>query len=181
MGKRALVVIDVQNDYFPGGSWPLVGIEAAAANVARLIAAFRAAGEPVVHVRHEFTREGAPFFVAGSDGARIHESVTPAEGEPVVLKHFPNAFRETGLDALLREMGVDQVVIAGAMSHMCIDAGARAARDLGFEVTVAHDACATRDQEFGGVIVPAAQVHAAFMAALGFAYANVVATGELAG
>ncbi|MAM76456.1 cysteine hydrolase family protein [uncultured Tistrella sp.] len=181
MGKRALVVIDVQNDYFPGGRWPLVGIEAAAANVARLIAAFRAAGEPVVHVRHEFAGEGAPFFAAGSDGARIHDSVSPAEGEPVVLKHFPNAFRETGLDVLLREMGVDQVVIAGAMSHMCIDAGARAARDLGFEVTVAHDACATRDQEFGGVTVPAAQVHAAFMAALGFAYANVVATGELAG
>lgn len=178
MSKHALIVIDIQNDYFPEGKWPLVGVEAAAANAARVIAAARQAGELVVHVRHEFTRDDAPFFVPDSEGARIHSSVTPRGGEPVVLKHFVNAFRDTDLKSILDEHGVESVTILGDMSHMCVHAAARAAADVGYAVTVVHDACATRDLEFNGVTVPAAQVHAAFMAALAFAYAKVVSTEE---
>jgi nicotinamidase-related amidase len=178
MPKRALILIDVQNDYFPGGKWPLSGIEAAAGNAAALLAAARAAGDLVVHVRHEFAGADAPFFLPGSEGAKIHPQVSSREGEPVVLKHHVNAFRETDLKAILDRHGVEEVVICGAMSHMCVDAGVRAANDLGYRCVVVHDACATRDQQFESKIVSAADVHAAFMAALGFAYAKLMSTEE---
>ena len=178
MPNRALVLIDLQNDYFPGGRWPLAGIEAAAGNAAKVLAAARAAGDLVVHVRHEFPNADAPFFAPGSEGAEIHPALRGRVGEPVVLKHQVNAFRETDLKAILDRHGVEEVVICGAMSHMCVDAGVRAAGDLGYKCVVVHDACATRDQEFEGAVVPAAQVHAAFMAALRFGYAKLVTTEE---
>lgn len=178
MTQRAVVVVDLQNDYFPGGKWPLAGIEAAAAKAARVIEAARAAGEAVIHIRHEFPSADAPFFAPGSAGAAIHPSVVNRGDEAVVLKHAANAFRDTGLKELLDNKGIGEVVVVGAMSHMCIDATARAAADHGYGVTVVHDACATHDLEFGGVTVEAAQVHAAFMAALGFAYATVVSTDD---
>lgn len=178
MPKRALVLIDVQNDYFSGGKWPLEGIEPAADNAVKLLAAARAAGDLVVHVRHEFPTTDAPFFAPGSAGAEIHPKVRGLEGEPVVLKHHVNSFRETDLQAILDRHGIEEVVICGAMSHMCVDAGVRAASDLGYNCVVVHDACATRDQEFEGTLVPAADVHAAFMAALRFGYAKLVSTEE---
>jgi nicotinamidase-related amidase len=175
------VLIDIQNDYFPGGRWTLSGIDAAADNAARVLAAARAAGDLVVHVRHEFPTADAPFFAPGSEGAKIHPKVKNLEGEPVVLKHHVNSFRETDLETLLDRHGVEEVVICGAMSHMCVDAGARAASDLGYQCVVVHDACATRDQEFEGVVVPAEQVHAAFMAASRFGYATALSTEEYLG
>jgi nicotinamidase-related amidase len=178
MTRQALILVDIQNDYFPQGKWPLVGAEAAADNAARLLAAFREAGDPVVHIRHEFTSTDAPFFAPGSDGAKLHPTVLNRPDEPVVLKHFVNSFRETELQSILDEQGIKDLVIVGSMSHMCIDGITRAAADLGYGVTVIHDACASRDLEFNGLTVPAAQVHAAFMSALGFAYASVVSTDE---
>src|SRR5262249_54942386 len=120
----------------------------------------------------------APFFTPGSEGAKIHPKVRGLEGEPVVLKHHANAFRETDLKTILDRHGVEEVILCGAMSHMCVDAGARAASDLGYRCVLVHDACATRDQEFEGAVVPAAQVHAAFMAALRFGYARLLSTEE---
>jgi nicotinamidase-related amidase len=178
MSNTALIIIDMQNDYFPGGKWPLEGIEAAAANAARILAHFRENNLPVVHVRHEFSTVEAPFFVPGSDGAKIHDTLQPAEGEFRVLKNWVNSFKSTELQALLQREGITNLVIVGAMSHMCIDAVTRAAADLGYSNTLLHDACATLDMEFNGVKVPAAQVHAAFMAALAFAYAEVIDTDE---
>lgn len=179
MAKTALLLIDFQNDYFPDGKWVLEDIETAAANGAKLLAEFRHKGLPVVHVRHEFTMDDAPFFIPGSEGAWIHSSVAAQEGEPVVLKHTVNSFRDTNLQVILDGLKVDHLVVVGAMSHMCIDAGVRAAADFGYDVTVAQDACATRDQTFNGVTVQAKHVHAAFMAALEFAYARIVNTDEL--
>ncbi|PMQ13660.1 Streptothricin hydrolase [Pseudomonas sp. AD21] len=181
MTRQALIVVDIQNDYFPQGKWPLVGAEAAADNATRLLAAFREAGDPVVHIRHEFTSADAPFFTPGSDGAKLHSKVLNRPDEAVVLKHFVNSFRETELQSILDEQGIKDLVIVGSMSHMCIDGITRAAADLGYGVTVIHDACASRDLEFNGVTVPAAQVHAAFMSALGFAYASVVSAEEFLG
>src|SRR4051794_16604915 len=178
MPKRALVLIDIQNDYFPGGKWTLSGIESAAEHAAKVLSAAREAGDLVIHVRHEFPTAEAPFFAPGSNGAKIHPKVRNLETEPVVLKHHVNSFRETDLKALLDRHGIEELVICGAMSHMCVDAGVRAASDLGFKCVVVHDACATRDQEFQGTVVPAADVHAAFMAALGFGYARVLSTEE---
>ncbi|MBC2693498.1 MULTISPECIES: cysteine hydrolase family protein [Pseudomonas] len=178
MAKQALIVVDIQNDYFPQGKWPLVGADAAADNAVKLLQAFREAGHPVVHIRHEFTSSDAPFFTPGSDGAKLHPKVLNRSDEPVVLKHFVNSFRETELQSILDQQGIESLVVVGSMSHMCIDGITRAAADLGYNVTVIHDACASRDLEFNGQVVPAAQVHAAFMSALGFAYASVVSTAE---
>lgn len=178
MPKRALVLIDIQNDYFPGGKWPLSGVDAAADNAAKVLAAARAAGDLVVHVRHEFPTADAPFFTPGSPGAQINAKARNLDSEPVVLKHHVNSFRETDLKELLDRHKVEEVVICGAMSHMCVDAGTRAASDLGYQCIVVHDACATRDQEFAGVVVPAAAVHAAFMAALQFGYARLISTAD---
>ena len=178
LAKQALILVDIQNDYFPQGKWPLVGADAAADNAVRLLKAFRDAGDSVVHIRHEFTSEEAPFFTPGSEGAKLHPNVLNRADEPVVLKHFVNSFRETELQSILDEKGIKELVVVGSMSHMCIDGITRAANDLGYSVTVIHDACASRDLEFNGLTVPAAQVHAAFMSALGFAYAKVISTDE---
>ncbi len=178
MAKQALIVVDIQNDYFPQGKWPLAGADTAADNAARLIETFRSVGDSVVHIRHEFTSHEAPFFTPGSEGAQLHPKVLNRTDEPVVLKHFVNSFRETELKSILDEQGIKELVVVGSMSHMCIDGITRAAADMGYAVTVIHDACASRDLEFNGVTVPASHVHAAFMAALGFAYAKVVSTDE---
>ena len=109
----------------------------------------------------------------------IHPSLQPADGEFQILKQEVNSFKGTGLQELLQREGIRRLVIVGAMSHICIDAITRAAADLGYANTLVHDACATLDVEFNGIHVPAAQVHAAFMAALAFAYAEVLGTDEL--
>jgi len=96
------------------------------------------------------------------------------EEEPVITKHFPNPFRETALLPRLRDARVGRLAVAGMMTHMCLAAGVRAAADLGFECMVAADACATRALAWSGVAVPAASVHAAFLAALDGAYARVM-------
>ena len=176
MSKRAILVVDLQNEYWPTGKLPLSGIEAASANAARIIAAARDKGDMVVNIRHEMPAADAPIFTPGSDGVQINKAVQPADGEPVIVKNFPNSFRDTGLKAMLDEKGVDEVVIVGAMSHMCIDATVRAASDFGYKTTTIFDACATRDLDFGESTVPAAQVHATMMSALAFAYGDVVDT-----
>jgi len=181
MTKKALIVVDIQNDYFPGGKNALVGIDDAAANAARLISATRKAGDLVVHIRHEFPSSDAPFFAPGTTGAETHHHVKPADGEPVVVKNHINCFRGTGLKELLDQNAITDVVICGAMSHMCIDAATRAANDLGYNCTLVHDACATLDLEFNGVEVPAASAHAAYMAALGYAYASLASTDQYLG
>lgn len=176
MSKRAILAVDLQNEYWPTGNFSLVGIEAAAANAARVMAHARERGDLVVNIRHEIP--GGPIFVPGSNGAQINEAVLPQGDEPVVTKYFPNSFRETGLDDLLKQKGIEEVVVIGAMSHMCVDATVRAANDLGYQTTTIHDACATRDLEFNGVATPAAQVHAALMAALAFMYGEVIDTDQ---
>jgi nicotinamidase-related amidase len=108
----------------------------------------------------------------------IHPTVAPLDSETVLLKHFPNSFLETGLKELLDQQDIEEVVVIGAMSHMCIDATSRAASDFGYKTTIVHDACATQDLEFDGMAVPASQVHAAMMAALAFAYGTVITTDQ---
>ena len=170
---RALVVIDIQQDYFPGGRMELVGAEAASGRARALLDGFRGSGEPLVHVQHVSTSPDAPFFAAGSPGVEIHPDVAPQSGERVIVKHHANAFRDTGLDAELRAAGVDEVVICGMMTSMCVDASARAAADLGFRTTIAGDACAAPDLRSGGEVIPGATVHRAFLAALGSLVADV--------
>jgi nicotinamidase-related amidase len=174
-----LLLVDLQNDYFPGGRRELAGAGAAAAQAARLLEAFRARGAPVVHVRHESLRAGATYLLPGTPGAELHPLVAPRPGEPVVTKHRVNAYQDTPLLETLRGLGARRLVVAGMQTHMCIDSGVRASADLGFECLVAHDACATRDLPFRGELVPAAQVHAAYLAGLDGLFAKVLGTDEV--
>ncbi|MER5173889.1 cysteine hydrolase family protein [Thioclava kandeliae] len=176
MSKRAVLVVDLQNEYWPTGKLPLQGIEAAAANAARMMDHARAKGDLVVNIRHEFPN--GVMFVPGTEGAEIHKAVAAQGDEPVITKHYPNSFRETGLKDILDEKGIKEVIVVGAMSHMCVDATTRAANDLGYKTTTVHDACATRDVEFNGAVSPAAHVHTAIMGALAFLYGDVISTDE---
>lgn len=175
----ALLLIDIQNDYFPDGALPVVGATEAAAQAADLLASFRHLSLPVIHIQHIAQREGATFFLPGTPGAEIHPSVAPKTGETVLVKHFPNSFRETPLLAHLRAAGISRLFIAGMMTHMCIDTTVRAATDLGFTCLLAEDACATRDLSFAGTEVPAAQVQAAYLAALNGLFASIRPTRAL--
>ena len=175
----ALLIVDIQNDYLPGGAMDVVGATAAGSEAARLLEGFRTRSLPVVHVQHIATRPGATFFLPDTAGAEIHQSVVPQPGEPVFRKHFPSAFRETALLDHLRKAKISRLAIAGMMTHMCIDTTTRAAADLGFACSLAHDACATRALSFGGREVPAEQVQAAYLAALSGPFAKVVSAREL--
>ncbi|KMK51214.1 Isochorismatase [[Actinobacillus] muris] len=182
MKQTALLIVDFQNDYFSsftGAKWALSGTEQAAENGVKLLTKCRSQGVPVFHIRHEAQTMDALFFQPNSEGAKIHASMQPLADEVVITKHQINSFRETDLHARLQEKGIRRLIVIGAMSHMCIDAAVRAAVDLGYQCDVAFDACATLDLTFNGITVPAEQVQAAFMAALQFAYANVVSTTTL--
>jgi nicotinamidase-related amidase len=176
---RTLLIIDIQRDYFPGGAYPLVEPEAAAAEASRVLESFRGSGEPVIHMKHVWDAPDAEFMRPGTDGVEIHPAVAPAEGELVLEKSSPNSFVETGLEDELRSRDTSELVVAGMMSSMCVDATVRAAADLGFSPTVVHDACAAPDLDFNGVDVPGAAVHAAFMAALADSYAEVTSAADL--
>jgi nicotinamidase-related amidase len=173
-----LILVDIQNDYFPGGRMDLVGIDNAAANAKALLEYFRKKKLPVFFIQHISVGEKASFFLPDTDGVKIHESINPLAEETVIQKHYPNSFRETRLLDELQKAEIQHVVICGAMSHMCIDATARTAADFGFGCTVVENACATRDLQFAGETIPAAKVHGAFMAALGAAYAKVTNADE---
>lgn len=178
--SRALVVVDIQKDYFPGGRMELVGTEDASLRARGLIEAFRTGGEPLFHVQHVAEGPDAPFFAAGSEGVEIHPNVAPLDGEPVIVKHFPNAFKDTSLLDDLRGLGVSEVVLCGMMTSMCVDASARAATDLGFTTLLAADACAAPDLRSGDEVIGGATVHKAFISALGSMVAEVRDSSELA-
>jgi nicotinamidase-related amidase len=174
-----LLLVDIQNDYFPGGKMELEGSVEASLRAKRLLEFCRSEELPVCHIQHVSMKPGSTFFLHDTEGVRMHVNVHPAEVEIVHHKHFPNAFRETSLLEHLNGLGAKRLVIAGMMTHMCVDATVRAAADLGFECLVASDACATRALSFGGVTVKAREVHTAFLAALNAAYAKVLDTDSL--
>ena len=176
--NTGLILVDIQNDYFAGGRMELVGMQEAGLKAGELLSIFREKDWPTFHIQHIAVQQGATIFLPETEGAELHASIEPQSGEIVIQKHFPNSFRETSLMQELEKEDVKKLVICGAMSHMCIDATTRAAFDHCFDCTVVQDACATRDLEFGGNTIDAANVHGSFMAALGFAYAQVVSLEE---
>jgi len=175
--SQALLLIDLQNDYFPRGAFPLPAIAECLANATKVLAWARARGVRVIHVQHRERDPAVGFLLDGSSGAETHAAVAPAGGEVVVVKRHPNPFRDTTLVQALT--GIEAVVVVGAMSDLCVDATARAAADLGYGVTVVEDACAASDLAFGGRAIPAETVHGAFMAALASAYGRVITTEAL--
>jgi nicotinamidase-related amidase len=177
--ERALLVIDIQNDYFPGGRMELAGSVEAGERAGVLLGAFRERGLPVVHIQHISLRPGASFFLPGTEGVEINALLRPREGEAVFPKHYPNSFRETPLLDHLRQLGVGRLVITGMMTHLCVDTTVRAAFDLGFACTLARDACATRALSFGKTEVPAELVQAAFLASLAGIFCKVAPVEEI--
>ena len=175
----ALILIDIQNDYFPGGKMELAGSVEASQRAARLLAFFRDAHLPLVHIQHISTRPTATFFLPNTEGVKTHMNVAPREGEPLFQKHYPNSFRETPLLDYLKRAGIERVVIAGMMTHMCVDATTRAAVDLGFHCLIAEDACATRALTHASKTVRAEDVHRAFLAALDGTYGKVMRAEEI--
>lgn len=177
--KTALLLIDIQREYFPGGAMPLDGPVEATVQAQKLLAHFRYNHLLTIFIQHVSLNAKATSFRPGSPCVSLYASITPLTGEVIVRKHHPNSFRETNLLELLRMDEVSRLVICGMMTHMCIDATVRAACDHGFECIVAADACATRDLAFAGETVPAAMVQQAFLAALNGTYAEVTTTDEI--
>jgi nicotinamidase-related amidase len=173
MSNKALVVIDIQNDYFPGGANELVGSTEAAAVAVEVKRHFKQSGLPVVMIQHVAIRPGATFFLPNTEGVEIHESIAVEDGDHLVVKHYPNSFRETNLLELLKSLDVSQLTVVGMMTHMCIDTTVRAACELGFTVELIGNACATKDLEHDGRKVAAADVHASFLAAIDGSFATV--------
>ncbi|MBA4377017.1 MAG: cysteine hydrolase [Anaerolinea sp.] len=174
----ALLLIDLQKDYFPDGRMELEGSMKAVGEAQKILTHFREKKRPIVHIQHLSVRPGATFFIPGTEGVEIHVQVQPLSGETVFQKAFPNSFRNTALLEHLKKEAINHLVLAGMMTHMCLEATTRAAFDLGFQCTVVHDACATQALAFGGVVVPASQVQAAFLAALGSVYAKIVSAED---
>ncbi len=179
--RPALVLVDIQQDYFPGGRMECIGAAEAARAAQKLLDAFRKENLPIVHVQHIATRPGATFLLPDTEGIKFHESVKPRVGETVIKKHFPNSFRDTDLEKHLLSAGIKELVICGMMSHMCIDTTTRTAFDRGYTCFVASDACATRNLAFNGTDIPAKHVHGACMSALGAVFAKVQDADELIG
>lgn len=177
--KTALLLVDIQNDYFPGGKMELKGAPEAAQQAGALLEFFRAARLPVIFIQHIATRPGATFFLPETPGVEIYRAIEPAANEIVVQKHFPNSFRETPLLDYLKGNEIERLAVCGMMTHMCVDATTRAAFDLGFDCLIAGDACATRDLSYAGQAIPAEMVQAAFLAALNGTYGSVLGAGQL--
>lgn len=180
MKKQALVVIDVQNEYFPGGKLELEGVEAAGEAVARALTAARKAGVPIFHIRHENSDPGAARFAAASTGSEIAPCAAPLPGESVTTKRIVDSFAGTDLEEALAESGAEELVAAGMMTHMCVDAFLRAAGARGYSCVLLGDACATRELEWGGRKVAAVEVKTAFFAAFTFAGVRITGTDEWA-
>lgn len=174
--KKALILIDIQNDYFPGGRFELHQPDAAAHNAKHALDYFRKKELPVFHVQHININPAAPFFIADTAGVTINALVSPLPAERLIIKNTPDCFLNTDLLPLLNESGIKQLVICGMMSHMCVDTTVRSAKRLGFEIELLSDACTTRDLIWENSPVPAKLVHAAFMAALQNTFADVKAT-----
>lgn len=175
----ALLVIDIQNFYFEGGLLPLTKPEEAAAQARRLLDAFRAKHLTVIHVQHVPTSVKIVDDVPVDPQYRIRPIVAPAPGEKVITKRYANSFRGTDLLDYLRAKGIKKLVIVGMQTQMCVEAAARAAADLGFDVTVVHDACTTHPLEFGGHTAPEIDVHTTALATIANGYGRVVSTDEL--
>lgn len=179
MENTALLIIDMQNDYFPGGKMALPGSEAAAKTTAKLLTKFREKQWPIIHIQHRSIQEGSILFLPNTEGQKIHEDIKPKEGETVIEKIWPNSFKDTGLLEALTGQNIKRLIITGMMTFMCIDATTRAAMDLGFECTIIHDATATPPVEFNGISCTAEQAQAVILSAMAFISCRVTGSRDV--
>lgn len=164
--SKALIIIDIQDFYFPGGKAELVEPEKAVEQAKLMLDYFRMNNELIIHVKHNF-----------GIGGDIYDLVRPLQGEKVFTKNEVNAFADTDLDAHLHENQIKKLVLCGMQTHMCLEAATRAAHDLGYQCIVIQDACATRDVTFDGVTVRAKDVHFSTLATLKN-YATIITASD---
>lgn len=167
--KQGLIIIDVQNDYFASGNMTLVNTKIALQNTLALQTFFRSQNKPIFYIQHVNVRQGATFFKPNTPGINIHSRLLPIKvenNEVIIRKHYPNSFKDTTLQTELSRANIEQVVICGMMSHMCVDSTTRQAAELGYQPILIADACATRDLTFQSITIKAEQVQIAFMSAL---------------
>jgi nicotinamidase-related amidase len=183
MAKTAIVTIDIQMDYFPGGKFPLYRARSAARNAAFVLVEGRRRGLPIFHIKHEGLDPTGAFLVRGTPGTELHPALAlPADGsEAIIVKHRPDSFLETDLEARLRAATVDRVVWMGMMSWMCVDTTVRAATARGFDNILVEDACAAGWLRHHGLPVFPWSSHRAFMAALGTSFARLARARDVAG
>ncbi len=167
MKKEALLLIDIQNVYFTPGPLLLNKPKEAADKAALLLEQFRKEEKLVIHIRHHFKA------LSG-----IHKRVKPIAGEKVIQKEYPSSFSRTDLQEFLKANDVTHMVVAGMMSHMCVDTTVRECQNYGYEVTLIEDACTTQNLEFRGKKLPAETVHDVFMASLDGMFAKVMTLEE---
>ena len=178
--KIALVLIDIQNDYFDGGKNPLNNSEKAAQNARTALNLFRNKNLPIFHIQHINLYNGATFFLPETIGNEIHNIVKPLPEEKVFIKHSPNSFFQTGLHENLLKNNIDRIIFCGMMSHMCIDTTVRAAKDYGlYEVFVLSDACTTKDLMWENETILGCDVHKTFMASLQGTFAKIITTNDI--
>jgi len=142
----ALLIIDMQNDYFEDGKNTLANTQEALANAEDILARFRAGGLPVIHVQH-MCSPGAGFFLPNTWGIEIHEKLTPRNNETVILKRSPSSFIGTELKELLTEKGINRLVICGMQTNVCVQATTKDAKQFGYKITLLEDACAAKSLE----------------------------------
>jgi nicotinamidase-related amidase len=181
MERAALIIIDAQQEYFaPIGKVVLPDGPRAVARIAETLRWARAQRMPVFHIVHESRRPGATTFAPGSPALAIHDAVAPAAGEPVITKHLPGSFTGTALEAELRALGVERVIVSGFMTQMCCDTTAREAAHRGFKVTMLSDATAAMDVKApDGGVIPHDQVHRTHLGSLNGFLAEVKRTAEV--
>ena len=171
--KEALLIIDVQNDYFEGGACELHNAREAEDHIIDLIKESRELGRHIIYIKH-INQLDDDFFVEGTYGCEISERVKPLPTDTVIIKYCPNSFLGTELNDCLRSLGVEKLIVCGMMTHMCVDTTVRAAMDHGYEVTLVADACATKDIEINGEVIPAETVQKTYIASLAGVFAEIV-------
>ncbi len=165
-------MVDCQNTY-QCGPMELVDVDEALAEAERVLALAREAGRPVIHIAHD-AGPGSLYDVQAESGA-ITSQVAPLSGEPTVVKNYPNSFAQTDLHERLQKLEINNLIVVGFMTHMCVSSTARGAFDLGYRTTVVGNATATRDlPTAGGQVVPAASLREAALAGLSDLVATVV-------
>ncbi|HZG17503.1 MAG TPA: cysteine hydrolase family protein [Candidatus Bathyarchaeia archaeon] len=175
----ALLLVDIQNDYFKGGRNELSNMDKAITHAQEALSLFREKSLPIVHIQCILLEENATFFLPDTEGIKIHERVNPQADEKVIVKHTPDSFFQTELQKHLESINVTRLVICGMMSHICIDSTVRTAHRLGYEVILLSEACTTKDLVWNDTVIPAKTVHDTFMASLQDTFAQVMDTNSL--
>jgi len=176
--KQALIVIDIQNDYFDGGKMALYHAKEMLKQSNQLITYAHEHDYPIYIIQHVGS-EKSSFFVPETEGVKLHPKLNISNSASVIQKHYPNSFRETTLHQELEQEGVNELIVCGAMTHMCIDTTVRAGFDLGYSITLISDACATKDIVFEKYKVAAMEVQASYLGALKDVFCKVCKTADI--